>query len=130
MGRGITSINHADPLDEWQLRIANFGSPALSDALRRLFRGDRVESVDGALEISARATTRPDAHTLTVLQPDAPFVADVVVRAVPLADAGTDGDERESFPGPDGWQNVQSDEKSLWELFNCVVHSVTSRTRA
>lgn len=130
MGRGITTRNGADPLDEWQLRIANFGSSELSAALRALLGGDQVQSTDGVLEVSVMAMSRQDVHAITVLCPDAPFAAELVVRAVALTDAGPTGDDREAFPGPGAWQGTLTDVSAVWELFNCVVHTLISRSNS
>ncbi len=128
MGTGIVTRSGADPLEVWNNRIDNFDSADLSAALRTLLGGGQLISKDGVLEISAAPAGAANRHTISVRIPDAPYVADLVVTALP-ADECSDPDYRSSSPSPDSWMNASARGRRVsWELFNCRVHTLTSRT--
>ncbi|MCA0438458.1 MAG: hypothetical protein M9891_16130 [Austwickia sp.] len=126
MGKGIGTSSGAEPLQAWQLRIGTFDSPQLSAVLRGLLGGDPVVSTDGAVEISVMPDGPLGRHRLSVRLPAAPFVADMVVTALPAIECH-DPDERSSSPSPDQWMQRSARGPVTWELFNCRIHSLTSR---
>lgn len=127
MGKGIITTSGADPLEVWNNRIDNFGSPDLSAALRTLLGGGAVISKDAAVEISALPAAATGRHRITIRIPDAPYVADLVVTALPARDC-PEPDPRSSSPSPDQWMRLSAGGRRVtWELFNCRIHTLTSR---
>lgn len=129
MGRGIVTTSGADPLEQWGARIHNFDSPELSQALRTLLSGGQLRSADGEVEVSVAPDARPARHRITIRISDAPYVAVLVV--TPLRGDGlVDPDARDSSPAPDRWMTVSSTVEGAvgWELFNCRVHTLQSRS--
>lgn len=126
MGNGISMSSGADPLDAWRGRINNFGSVALSAALRTLLSGNELACADGVIEVSAIQAGLPNRHRLTVRIPQAPYVADLVLSAVPAVECANP-DDRDSSPSPDRWIRPVAGNAMVWELFNCRLHTLTSR---
>lgn len=127
MGTGITTRSGAAPLAVWRNRIDNFDSPELSAALRTLLGGEPLTSRDGVVEVSAAPDGAPGRHRLTVRIPAAPYVADLVGSALEPAQC-PDPDDRYSSPSPDKWITQPARGAVLvWELFNCRIHTLTSR---
>lgn len=130
MGAGIITSNGQDPLVEYGLRMALFGSEQLSGDLRRIFTGSVITSQDGVLELTTEpvpASPPLSMHKLSIRRPNAPYVADIFLRPAEATDRIPNRDARSSKPSPDQWGPRVSSSDTTWELFNCVIHSLTSR---
>lgn len=127
MGLGITTTSGAAPLEEWALRIHNFGDRRMTAVMSRLLSGEVVRSTDGAVEISAM-TGEADSHRISIRLPTAPYIADLSVEALGVVVRGAPADPRSSRPSPVQWMNPIAGGTDVdWELFNCLVVSLESR---
>lgn len=130
MGRGIITIHGANPLVEWRARLIWIGSEELSADVRSLMSGDPVISEDGVLELSFQVWADP-LYRLTARRPNAPYCVDIFLRALQTNDsvkvAQGSRDNRDPLPIPDQWMNDISEHRRVIELFNCVVHLLSTR---
>lgn len=131
MGRGIITRNGASPLVEWRTRLTWIGSDELSADVRRLLSGLPVVSEDGVLELSFFDDENSALHRLIARRPSAPYSVDIYLRALQPTDlvlvAQESRDNRDPMPSPTKWSKETSESQREFELFNCVLHSLSTR---
>lgn len=113
----VTRHPGVDPITKFRIQIQLLETSRLRDAVVALLGGVEVQSVPGLVELSIRPVDG-GGWALYLRDPRASFRAEVVVEALPAAEAGRPGrDVRDPHPAPDRWKT--GDDR--WELFNCVV---------